>query len=447
MAHGSGVSGNAHDPVAVGNRFAIHMHGDESMGMDKVIEKKKWPLKRIVKYGSIAAAGLVMLVMLLSTSESTLNVKQERITISTVELGPFQEDIPIIGNILPIDTRYLDTTEGGVVERIYVENGTMVKKGDKILTLSNTNLLINIMRSEAEVNRAANDLRSTRLALEQNRLRLENQLAEVDYELQRKKRDYERKEVLHNERLISKQEFEEAKDLYFYLEKKRDLTEESHTKELKFQESQIGQLEKSLRRMQENLSMVKKRQENLTIRAPIDGLLTSFEAEIGESKPAGERIGKVDVVEGFKVRAEIDEHYLNRVKAEQTGTFEFAGGHFDLVVSKVFQEVKDGKFEVDLNFQGQEPLGIRRGQTLHIKLALSDVKEALLLSRGGFYQTSGGNWVYVIDSSGEFATRRDIRINRQNTRYFEVMEGLEPGEKVITSSYENFRDMEKLVLQ
>lgn len=417
------------------------------MGMDKIIKKKKWSLKRVVKFAATGVAVLVVLVLLLSTRQSSLNVKKDRITISTVVYGPFQEDIPIMGNVLPIDTRYLDTIEGGVVERIYVENGVLVKKGDKILTLSNTDLLINIMRSEAEVNRASNDLRATRLSLEQNRLRLENELAQVEYELQRQRRLYDRYQVLFNEDLIPREDYENARDQYEYLLKKRQLTRESHEKDIYFQKEQIKQLEVSLKRMQTNLKLVKQRQENLTIQAPIDGLLTSFQAELGQSMPSGQRIGKVDVMEGFKVRAEIDEHYLSRIETGKIGTFEFAGKTHSLVTTKIYQEVRDGKFEVDLDFENSDPPGIRRGQTLHIKLALSEEKEALQLSRGGFYQSTGGNWVYVVDPSGQFASKRDIQLNRQNTRYFEVTKGLRKGENVITSSYENFGNMERLNLK
>lgn len=417
------------------------------MGMDKIITKKKWPLKRVALYVSVGLAVILVLIMLVTSRESSLNIKKERLTISTVFFGPFQEDIPIIGNVLPIDTRYLDTIEGGVVEKIYVENGTLVKKGDNILTLSNTDLLINIMRSEAEVNRASNDLRATRLSLEQNRLRLENQLAEVDFDFQKQKRLYERNKILYKEGLISKEDYENIKDHYDYLVKKRQLTIESHKTDLFFQKEQIHLMERSLKRMQKNLEMVKHRQENLTIQAPIDGLLTSFKAEIGESIPSGERIGKVDVMEGFKVRAEIDEHYLNRIETGRIGTFDFAGKNHTLITDKIYQEVKNGKFEVDLIFKNSDPPGIRRGQTLHIKLALSETQEALQLSRGGFYQSTGGNWVYVVDPSGGFASKRDIRLNRQNTRFFEVMKGLEKGEKVITSSYENFGNIERLNLK
>jgi len=417
------------------------------MGMDKIIKRKKWPLKRVVLYASVGLAVGLVLIMLITGRESSLNIKKERLTISAVFFGPFQEDIPIIGNVLPIDTRYLDTIEGGVVEKIYVENGVMVKRGDSILTLSNTDLLINIMRSEAEVNRASNDLRATRLSLEQNRLRLETQLTEVDFDLRKQKRLYERNKILYKEGLISKEEYENIKDQYDYLVKKRQLTNESQKTDLFFQKQQISQMGKSLQRMQKNLELVKQRQENLTIQAPIDGLLTSFKAEIGESIPSGERIGKLDVMEGFKVRAEIDEHYLNRIEVGRIGTFDFAEKNHTLITTKIYQEVKDGKFEVDLIFKNSEPPGIRRGQTLHIKLALSETQEALQLSRGGFYQSTGGNWVYVVDPSGEFATKRDIQLNRQNTRFFEVMKGLEIGEKVITSSYENFGNIERLNLK
>jgi HlyD family secretion protein len=417
------------------------------MTMDRIIEKKKWPLKRILKYSTILLAAIIVVILFLNTRGSSLNVKKERITISVVTKGPFQEDIPIIGNILPLDTRFLDAVEGGVVERIFRENGTLVKKGEKIVQLSNTTLLMNIMRSEADVNRASNELRSTRLALEQNRLRLESQLVEVDYQIKKQKRLYDRNKILFKEQLISKQEYEEVKDQYEYLVKKRNLTKESREKDIHFQSLQISQLENSLQRMRANLNLVKQRQENLTIRAPIDGLLTSFKAEIGESIPSGQRLGKVDIMDGFKVRAEIDEHYIDRVEKGKTGIFEFSGKTYNLVVDKIYQEVEEGKFEVDLKFSDQEPQGIRRGLTLHIKLQLSETTEAILLPRGGFYQKTGGNWVYVLEPSGQYAFKKSIRLNRQNTQFFEVSEGLKPGEKVITSSYENFGKNERLILK
>jgi HlyD family secretion protein len=416
--------------------------------MDRKIEKKRWTLKRIMMLGAAAVVFLFLVFWtLFHSSMSTLNVRSERITISEVIKGPFQEDIPIIGSVLPIDTRYLDAVEGGVVEEVFVEDGTLIKKGQKILKLSNTALLINIMRSEADVNRASNELRSTRLALEQNRLRLESELADLDYQILRQKRLYDQDKVLIGEGMIPRQEYEDVRDQYEYLVKKRDLTRESQEKDLHFQRLQIAQLESDIGRMMENLKLIKKRQEDLIIKAPVEGLLTSFRVEIGETIPAGERIAKVDILDGFKVQAQIDEHYLNRIETGKTGTFPFDNKEFSLRVKKIYQEVTNNRFEVDLEFTGEQPQGIKRGQTLHIRLALSEETVAILLPRGGFYQQTGGNWVYVVDQSGGFAIRRDIRLNRQTTQYFEVLSGLEPGERVITSSYENFGDMERLVLK
>lgn len=416
------------------------------MGMDKKIDKKKWPLIRIIKYSVI---GLFILAvgygLIFRAGGLTLNVDPERLTVSTVKKGSFQEFIPIIGNVLPHYTHYLDAVEGGRVEKIFIKAGAQVKKRDKILKLSNTNLLMTLLNNEAQINRASNDLRATRLQLEQNRLSLKIQRADADYFLQRIKRKYERNKILFEEKLVSKQEFDEIKDEFDYQVKKRDLTIESEEKDLKFRAQQISHLEASVNRMQENLGLLKRQLENLTVRAPISGHLTSLVAEIGQSKSQGERLGQIDDIEGFKVRAEIDEHYINRIELERIGEFDFAGSTYKLTIKKIFPEVKEGKFEVDLEFTGEEARGIRRGQTLHIRLQLSEMSEAILLARGGFYQTTGGNWVYVLDGSAGFAVKRPIRLGRQNPQFFEVLEGLQPGERVITSSYENFGDMDRLV--
>jgi HlyD family secretion protein len=418
------------------------------MGMDKQIEKKKWPLKRIVKYSIVGIFILVIgYLLVFKTGGSTLNVKTERLTISTVESGPFQEFIPIIGNVLPHDTIYLDAVEGGRVETIFVEAGSQVQKGDKILKLTNTQLLMTLLNNEAQINRASNDLRATRLQLEQNRLALKQQRADADYYLTRIKRTFERNKVLYDEGMISKQAYEEYKDEYGYLTKKRELTIESQEKDLLFREQQVTDLEASVKRMQSNLDLLKQQMENLTVRAPISGHLTSLTAEKGQSKSQGDRLGQIDDMAGFKVRAQIDEHYINRVEEGKLGEFDFDGNTYELKVKKVFPEVREGRFEVDLGFTGKEAEGIRRGQSLHIRLQLSELSTAVLLARGGFYQTSGGNWVYVLDKSGESAVKRPIRLGRQNPQFFEVLEGLKIGEKVITSSYENFGDMERLILK
>lgn len=418
------------------------------MGMDKVIEKKKWPARRIISYS--ASSAIILLLgygLLFKGSVSTLNIRAERTTVSEVVKGPFQEFIPIIGNVKPHNTVYLDAEEGGRIEKVFVKAGTHVKEGDKILKLSNTNLLISLMNNEALISRASNDLRATRLQLEKNRLALESDRAEVDYDLTRIKRKYQRNKRLYEEELISRQAFEEYEDEYNYLVKKRKLTIESQEKDLAFRARQVDQLEASVKRMKANLELVKKQLENLILRAPVSGYLTSLKAEKGQSKAPGDRLGQIDELDGFKVLAEIDEHYISRVEKGRVGRTDLAYGSFDLTVTKVFPEVRSGKFEVDLGFVGKEPTGIKRGQTIHINLELGKASEALLLARGGFYQTTGGNWVYVLNDSGDKAVRRPVRLGRQNPRFFEVLEGLKPGDRVITSSYENFGSMKQLVLK
>ncbi|RMD92960.1 MAG: HlyD family efflux transporter periplasmic adaptor subunit [Calditrichaeota bacterium] len=417
--------------------------------MDRKIEKKKWPPKRIAKYSIIGAFALFVLFNLPIFDRTTkLNVDAEKITISTVTKGPFQEYIPITGTVIPIKTVYLDAVEGGRVKEIFAEAGSFVKKGDKILRLENTDLLLDLMFREAELFQQSNNLRNTRLAMEQNRLKLKEQLIELDYQIQRLGRLYERNKVLLNKNLISRQEFEQVKDEYEYYRKRKEVAIESFQQDSLFRQVQIQQLESSLKRMESNLKIIKEKFENLTIRAPVSGQLTSLNVEsVGEIKSPGERLGQIDVLEGFKVRAEIDEHYLPRIEIGLPGEFDFAGSTYKLVSKKIYPEIREGRFKVDLEFAGEQPEGLRRGQTLHIRLQLGHLEEAILLPRGGFYQKTGGQWVYVVDPSGEFATKRKIRLGRQNPQVFEVLEGLQPGERVITSSYDNFGDMEKLILR
>ena len=418
------------------------------MGMDRQIKKKKWPPKKIAMVGGSGIFVIfIVYVFLFGISKSSLNVQAERLTISTVIQGPFQEFIPVMGNVLPITTFYIDAEEGGRVEEIYLEAGAMVKKGDRILTLANTDLLFNSMWREAELFQQMNNLRNTRLDMERYRLQLSAELAAIDNELQQQKRTFERYEKLYQDNLISKHEFELAKDQYDYLVTRRELTVESQTKDLEFRQRQVEALETQVSRMQNNLEIIKERLNNLTIRAQVSGHLTSLNAEVGQAKSPGERLGQIDILEGFRVRAGIDEHYIARVKKGKMGTFDFAGVTYNLIVDKIYPEVREGRFEVDMNFVDGDPPGITRGQTLHIRLELSDVAEALLLPRGGFYQTTGGNWIFVLDESGKVAVRRPIRLGRYNPQVFEVLEGLTPGEKVITSSYESYGNIERLVLK
>jgi HlyD family secretion protein len=418
------------------------------MGMDRKIKKKKWPPKRIAMYSAVGIfIILVLYVLLFKMSKSTLNVRAERLTISTVERGPFQEYIPVVGTVLPKYQHFLTADEGGRVEEIYVLAGTMVEKGDMILKLANTNLIIDIMWREAELFRASDNLRSTRLSMEQYRMRLRQELADIESRLLQQKRVYERYSELVKDDLIAQHEFDLAKDQYDYLVKLKKLTIESQESDLQFRQAQIDALEDSLERMESNLEVLKQKQDNLTIKAPISGHLTRIEAEIGESKNPGEEIGQIDVLEGFKYRAQIDEHYIARIEIGRTGEYEFAGQKGELVVKQIYPEVRDNRFEVDMEFVGKEPEGIRRGLTLHVKLELGDIAESLLLPRGGFEQTTGGNWVYVLDEAENIATKRRIKVNRYNPDFYEVLEGLEPGERVITSSYESFGNMERLVLK
>jgi HlyD family secretion protein len=418
------------------------------MSMDQIIKKKKWPAKRIITYAAAGAFILLVLYLLIfQTNRSTLNVEIEKLTISIVQRGPFQEFIPVMGEVLPVQTIFLDVEEGGLVEKIYIEAGSAVKKGDNILKLSNTSLLMDIMYREAELFQQLNNLRNTRLLFEQSRLALERDLADLDFQVEKQKRKYESYQTLQEEKLISRHDFEDTRDEYELVKNKRRLTAESQEKDLLYRQQQILQLEDAVKRMEENLKIAKGKLDNLTLRAPITGTLTSLQAEPGQSKSPGERLGQIDAPEGFKARAAIDEYYIDRIQKGKPGQFELSGGTYRMQVSRVYPEVLDGKFSVDLEFPGRQAPGIRRGQTLHIRLELSDVAEALLLPRGGFFQKTGGNWVFILEANGKSAVKRDIRLGRQNPDVFEILGGLAVGERVITSSYDNFGDNERLVLE
>jgi len=418
------------------------------MGMDRKIERKKWPPKKIITLASIVAfVGLVGYLLIFKVSKSTLNVNAERLTISTVTKGPFQEFIAVMGNAEPEDIHFLTASDGGRVEEIFVEAGTMVQEGDKILRLANTNLLLDIMRREAELFQQSNNLRNTRLSMDQYRLQLIQELANIDYQLQAQRRVFDRYRELAKDDLIAKHEFELAEDLYLYLQKRKELTLESQKNDLEFRQGQIIALEASLDRMQDNLKVVQEKQENLTIRAPVSGHLTSLQAEIGEQKNPGTPFGQIDVLRGFKVVLGVDEFYLPRLELNREGTFVIADQTYELVVDKIYPEVMNGRFEVDMAFVGEGPLNITRGMTFHIRLELGDISEAILLPKGGFFQSTGGNWIYILDESGSTATKTRIRVGRQNIDVYEVLEGLLPGDRVIISGYENFGDMERLVLK
>jgi HlyD family secretion protein len=416
--------------------------------MDRKIKKKKLTAKRII--GILLAVGFLAFCFyqfVLGDHSIKLNVQKERISISTVTAGPFQEFIPVIGTVIPKKTIYLDAVEGGRVERRYIEAGTFVKKGQNIVTLANTDMLLDIMNREAEFFQLNNDLRNAQLIMEQNQLNLQSQLLELDYKIKQLKRKYQRELILRKKEIIPAEQYEDTKTEYEYLCKKKDLTRRTFDQDCRFRKRQIEQIEASLERMTANLKIAKQKLEDLTIKAPVTGHLTSLNAEIGGSKKRGERLGQIDILDGFKVRVPVDEHYIARINTGQHGEFSFDEKTYRITISKIYPEVTGGRFEIDMEFDGRQPESITRGQTLHIRLELGNLSTAVLLPQGGFYQKSGGQWVYVVDKSREFAVKRKINLGRQNPEVFEVLAGLQPGEKVITSSYDNFGDnIDKLIL-
>jgi HlyD family secretion protein len=416
--------------------------------MDRVIQKKKWPAKRILSYVGAGLLVTLILTSYLSTSGSSkLNVDQEKITVSEVRKGNFQETIPVNGTVMPIKTIYMDAIEGGRVEEIYVEDGAMMKKGEPILQLANTDLQLDLANRETAVFDLINNLQDTRLRMEQNRTTQLNQLADIEYRLKEAERKYTANKKLYEDKVISHQEFLETKNDYDYQLRKKELTIKTLKQDSVMSMTQIQQMRESVDRMQQNLALMRKKADDLTLKAPVDGQLTSLVAEIGESKTRGQRIGQIDVMSGFKVRAEIDEHYNARVFPGLEGTFTYAGNSYKLRINKIYTQVTDGRFQVDMEFTSDVPPGVRRGQTLQIKLALSDQTQAVLLARGGFYQQTGGNWVYKLSESGDRASKVNIKLGRQSTEFYEVIDGLQPGDKVVTSSYENYGDKDVLVIR
>ncbi|MFQ5639022.1 MAG: efflux RND transporter periplasmic adaptor subunit [bacterium] len=416
--------------------------------MDRKIEKKNWPPKKIA---GLAFVGLFFVFIVYNfvfgDKSSKVNIEAERLTISEVTKGPFQEFIPVTGTVLPIKTIFLDAIEGGQVDTVFIEAGSVVNQGDRILQLSNTTLHIQISSQDAQVVEQRNLLTNTRFNLEQNLLNSRRQLIEQEYQIKRLQRLYERRKDLFDKNVISKEEFETTEDEYDFQKKLQRLNIDSFKQDSIFREVQVRQLEGSLNRLEQNLQIAMKRLDDLTIKAPVSGHLTSLNAEIGQSISQGVRLGQIDVLDGFKVRAGIDEHYLARIEKGLRGEFDFAGSTFALVADKIYPEVRDGRFEVDLEFTGDAPAGIRRGQTVHIRLELGDLTKAVLVPRGGFWQETGGQWIFVVDESGTFAVKRKIGLGRQNPQVYEVIEGLLPGERVITSSYDIFGDNDKLILK
>lgn len=390
---------------------------------------------------------LFLIGLIISDRGSKLNVETDKITISSVVEGDFQEFIPVTGTILPHTTFYLAAILGGTVEAKFVEEGTMLKKGDKILRLSNTSVQLNALQQETFTYQQINDARNTRLQIEQNSNALQNALVSSNYSLINTREIFDRQKVLEEKQLISLQDFQQAENNYNLSLEQQKLAYKNYVADSILKQAQLTQIAASIDRLQKNLELIRENIDNLTVRAPISGQLTSLIAETGQSKSPGDQLGQIDALDGFKVRADIDEFYIARITNGLHATVEFDTKNYNLKVIKVYPQVTSGKFQVDMIFAGDVPGGIRRGQTLQIRLQLSERTKALLLPRGGFYQKTGGQWIFVLNSSGSEAVKRPMNLGRQNPDYFEVLGGLYPGEKVVTSSYDNFGDVDKLVIK
>lgn len=416
--------------------------------MDRVIEKKGWSKKRIMLIGGIIAlVGLVFASWYFTSGKSRLNVNTDRITISEIKEGPFQEFIPVNGVILPITTIYLDALEGGRVEEKYVEDGAIMKKDQPILRLSNTDLELSLVNQETSVFNLLTQMQISRNAAQQNTIGKLNNFTDVDNALKEAERIYKLDKKLYEQKVIGSQEFKQAENNYNYQLQKKNLADQVLRKDTISTRQEQDQAKQSFDRTQNALQVMRKKVGDLIVRAPVDGQLTSLDAEIGQSKNKGERLGQIDVMNGFKVRVDIDEHYLSRIFIGLMGQASFAGKDYKLTIKKVFSQITNGRFQVDMQFNDSVPQGIRRGQTLQIKLALSDEMQALLLPKGGFYQQTGGNWIFKVSEGGKVAYKVDIQLGLQSPDYYQVLQGLKAGDKVVTSSYENYGNMQELVLK
>jgi HlyD family secretion protein len=416
--------------------------------MDRIIEKKKWTTKKILQYAAIAVFVFFILYLFLFLDRSSrLNVEKDQVTIARVTLDNFQEFIPVDGIVQPKTTIYIDAVLGGTIEKKFVEDGAEVKQGDPILQLSNANMQLSYMDQETRMYDAINNLQNSRIALEQNKFLRQKEITNLEYQIDQVKIEYDRAVKLYDEGVYTMKEFQDAKRDFEFSSKQLSISLDLQRLDSISTEEQKRQIAASVERMKANLTLLRSNMEKLLVRAPADGVLSSFNVEIGETRSEGERLGQIDIMDGYKMRASIDERYVSRVVPGQEAELDFGGKTYQLYVNKIYTGVTGGAFQVDMLFKDEVPANIKRGQTIQMRLQFSTPTEALILKRGGFFQQTGGNWVYVVDPSGDFAIKRNIKLGRQNTRFYEVMEGLEPGEEVIISSYDNFGSKDKLVLK
>lgn len=416
--------------------------------MDRIIEKKKWTPRKILQYTAILVFAIFLVyIFLLRDRSSRLTIDKTQITTDKVALSNFQEFIPVDGVVLPKTTIYIDAVLGGTVETKYVEDGAEVKQGDMILKLSNANMQLSYMDQETRMYDAINNLQNSRIALEQNKYIRQREITNLLYQIDQVTTEFERAKKLYDEDVYTLKEFEDAKRDFEFSSKQLNISLELQRLDSISAEDQKRQIAASVDRMKTNLSLLQSNMERLLVLAPADGVLSSFNVEIGETRSAGERLGQIDIMDGYKMRANIDERYVSRVVPGQEAELDFGGKTYQLYVYKIYTGVTGGAFQVDMMFRDAVPDNIKRGQTIQMRLQFSTPTEALILKRGGFFQQTGGNWVYVVNPSGKFAVKRAIRLGRQNTRFYEVLEGLQAGEEVIVSSYDSFGDKDKLVLK
>lgn len=416
--------------------------------MDRVIEKKTWTTGRIIALsGTIVFTVAILWLFFFRDNRSKLYVQREQLTIAEVKEEMFQEFIPVDGILLPRNTVYIDAVQGGVVEQVFVEDGAVLNPGDPILKLANANMELSYMDQETRMYDAINNLANTLISLEQLKFTRQKEIADLNYQIDKLRTDFNRKEVFFRDKLISAKEYEDAKRDYDHAANQLKISLNLKRLDSISGVRQSQQINSSMNRMQNNLSLLQKNMDNMTIKSPSGGVLSSFNVEIGETKTAGQHLGQIDIPGGFKVRANVDERYISRIFEGQEAEFDLGGKVYQLNVFKIFTNVTNGSFQVDLVFNSEEPENIKRGQTLQIRIKFSGETDAITIKRGSFYQETGGNWIYVVDQDGSSAQKRNIRIGRQNIYSYEVLEGLRPGEKVIVSSYEPFGKKEKLIFR
>ena len=417
--------------------------------MDKIIEKKTgWRVaftKKALPWWLGALLAVFVVYLIARPNNKTLRVDKDTVTISSAVKGEFNDYIRISGRVQPMTTIQLSPQEGGIVERILIEEGSPVKAGDAILVLNNDNLDLQILNSEAELAEKENILRNTQIQMEQQKLDVRQNVLEYGTNVERLRRAYEQQKALYEDKLIAKEEYLKAEEDYQLALQKYNLMTERSRQDSLYRGTQIDRMEESLENMQLNMSMIRRRKSNLIVKAPIDGELGLLDVVLGQSIAAGTKIGQINSVGLYKVEAQIDEHYIDRVVAGLEATFERQGETYSTVIRKVYPEVRDGKFKADFKFDGEQPDNIRSGQTYYLNLQLGQPEEAIIIPRGTFYQKTGGKWIYVVNKEGTKAVKREIRIGRQNPQYYEVLEGLEPGERVITSGYDTYGDSDVLV--